>query len=333
MPIVDLNNYQPSGEGDGASGKDLPPYGPGGIYHEKQIGSLCAVHCVNNLLQGPMFDYGAFQMVARQLDKKERELLGDSGEGLDYGNARMDGFFNIQVITAVLQNAGYSVTPVQGIENYQKMDNSKETGFILNKREHWFSIRRIGNEWFDLNSCLKVPRHYNAADVRWHISDAVKEGYSVFVVRGKFPRCALEEDHKKLIEAIQGCGRRDQGYSLFAGQGQTLASSGSSTQPAAAAGPSDAAALRAARLARFGGGGPAPPVPAAAPTSAPVSTAPAQNVSGSTGASASTAGRVPPQDPKLQQLVDMGFDIGKAKYALESAKGDQNAAMELLLQQ
>ncbi|KAJ1473741.1 hypothetical protein T484DRAFT_1835000 [Baffinella frigidus] len=28
-----------------------------GAYHEKQIGSLCAVHCMNNLLQGPYFDF------------------------------------------------------------------------------------------------------------------------------------------------------------------------------------------------------------------------------------------------------------------------------------
>ena len=27
-----------------------------GIHHEKQIGGLCAVHCINNLVQGPEFD-------------------------------------------------------------------------------------------------------------------------------------------------------------------------------------------------------------------------------------------------------------------------------------
>jgi len=27
-----------------------------GMYHEKQIGGLCAVHCMNNLMQGPEFD-------------------------------------------------------------------------------------------------------------------------------------------------------------------------------------------------------------------------------------------------------------------------------------
>merc|ERR1740123_2224155 len=126
-----------------------------------------------------------------------------------------------------------------------KTDTAKEVAFILNKQEHWFALRRIGREWFDLNSCLKTPRHYTDGDVRFHISDAVKQGYSVFVVRGDFPRSALEEDSKKLIEAVQGCGRPDQGHSLFAGSGQRL-DSGATSAPASAGGAgggaSDAAA-------------------------------------------------------------------------------------------
>merc|ERR1719476_767448 len=117
----------------------------------------------------------------------------------------------------------------------RKTDFSKYQAFILNKQEHWFALRRLGREWFDLNSCLKTPRHYTDADVRFHISDAVKQGYTVFAVRGDFPRSALEEDAKKLVEAVQGCGRPDQGYSLFAGEGQTLASGGSN-RPAPVAG-------------------------------------------------------------------------------------------------
>lgn len=36
-----------------------------GIHHEKQIGGLCAVHCINNLVQGPEFD--EIQVHHRQL--------------------------------------------------------------------------------------------------------------------------------------------------------------------------------------------------------------------------------------------------------------------------
>lgn len=304
MPIVGLSNFQSASDGDGASGEKLPPWGPGGIYHEKQVGSLCAVHCVNNMLQGPLFDHGDFEDVALELDRKERQLL-EGGQGLDYGNARADGFFNVQVINAVLTNAGYSMELVdrEAVVN-ARVDTAKELAFILNKREHWFCLRRLGREWFDLNSCLKTPRHYTDADVRFHIRDAVKEGYSVFVVRGDFPKSALEEDSKKLVEAVQGCGHPDQGYSLFAGSGQRL-DGGARQAPAA----SSADAMRAARLARLGGGGgPAPPV---APTPEP---------------------EAPPAvDPALQALMDMGFSKEKAVAALEAAGGDAEMAAEILL--
>ena len=95
---------------------------------------------------------------------------------------------------------------------------------------------------------MRTPQHYTAADVRFHIRDAIQQGYSVFVVRGAFPKSALEEDSKKLIEAVQGCGRPGQGYSLFAGGGQTLG--GGAAAPSA----NDANSMRAARLARLGGG-------------------------------------------------------------------------------
>eukprot|EP00933_Yihiella_yeosuensis_P062449 TRINITY_DN65406_c0_g1_i1.p1 TRINITY_DN65406_c0_g1~~TRINITY_DN65406_c0_g1_i1.p1 ORF type:complete len:355 (+),score=105.09 TRINITY_DN65406_c0_g1_i1:75-1139(+) len=351
MPIVGLSNFQSAGEGDGASGKDLPPYGPGGIYHEKQIGSLCALHCVNNLLQGPMFDEWNFRQVAQELDREEARLMG--GQNLDYGNARMDGFFNVQVVQAVLERAGYTVNALTG-EAGKTPEPTKETAFILNKREHWFSLRRIGREWFDLNSCLKVPRHYNDADLRFHIGDAVKEGYSVFVVRGNFPKSALEDDHKKLIEAVQGCGRPDQGYSLFAGSGQTLSGgSAASGAPAPAAGASDAAALRAARLARFGGGGgpaapaaaPAAPAPAAAapapalvmggggrldgkdPTPEPAAAATAQATGGLVGG----GGRVGGDSEAVETLMAMGFDKVKAEQALQACNGSIEAAAERLL--
>merc|ERR1719443_690650 len=127
-------------------------------------------------------------------------------------------------------------------------DTAKETAFVLNKREHWFSLRRIGREWFDLNSCLRTPRHYTDADLRFHIRDAVREGYSVFAVRGDFPRCALEDDSKKLVEAVQGCGRPGQGHSLFAGAGQRLDGTGGTAAPSPAAGSApDAAAPRGSR--------------------------------------------------------------------------------------
>lgn len=340
MPIVGLSNFASASDGDGADGRKMPPFGPGGIYHEKQIGSLCAIHCVNNLLQGPLFDESEFRRVAAELDRAEASLLG--GQDMDYGNARADGFFNVQVVQAVLERAGFNLqTWTKKVDG--EMDTAKETGFILNKREHWFAIRHIGQEWFDLNSCMKTPQHYDDRDVRFHIWDAVKEGYSVFCVRGNYPKCALEEDGKKLVEAVQGCGRPHQGYSKFAGAGQSLGG-GSSASAAPAPAASDAAALRAARLARFGGpGGASPPVDSAAPAALPAAASPAAASSPTSSPSAAPAPSLAAAVmaapaaaaagvmPGLERLLDMGFPRDKAQAALRDAKGNVEAAAEILL--
>lgn len=235
MPIQSISDFASDGpEGEKVDGTKLPPFGPGGIYHEKQVGAMCAKHCINNLLQGPLFDEGMLSDVALRLDAEERRLLGGAAGLEDGGNVRSDGFYNVQVIRVVLERAGFTMDPLTA-EDSRKILNepAKQQGFILNKREHWFSLRRIGREWFDLNSCLRNPRHFTDSDLSHQVSDATKEGYSVFVVRGEFPRCALEDDHKKLLEAVQGCGHYRQGHCLFAGEGQSLG--GGSSQPAAAA--------------------------------------------------------------------------------------------------
>lgn len=328
MPIASLSDFSrdDAGGGDGASGKDLPPFGPGGIYHEKQVASMCAVHCVNNMLQGPLFEYSDFGQVAQQLDREEARLTGGTGLG-DGANARLDGFFNVQVMQTVLTRAGYTMTPAGSESGLDaKADTAKETAFILNKREHWFSLRRIGREWFDLNSCIKTPNHYTDGDLRFHVNDAIREGYSVFVVRGSFPTCALEQDGKKLVEAIQGCGRPGQGYSLFAGGGQTI---GGST--AAAVPQNDAAAMRAARLARLGGGGgPAPPAPTPAPAAAPAAATPAYTATAtSTPMPAATPASGPSE--QVQTLMAMGFERAKCEAALAKAKGNVEEAINYLL--
>lgn len=348
MPIASISDYsKETGGGDGASGKELPPYGPGGIYHEKQVAAMCAVHCVNNMLQGPVFQYADFGRVAQQLEREEARLLGGTGMN-DGGQMRADGFFNVQVIQHVLTSRGFLIENCAGSEGlHANMDAAKETAFILNKNEHWFALRRIGAEWFDLNSCIKVPQHFNSADVRWHVGDAVKQGYTVFVVRGPFPPCDLENDAKKLVEAVQGCGRPGQGYSLFAGGGQSI---GGTTGNSAQMTPAE---MRAARLARLGGGGPpavaqSAPVPApvpspvsqaSAPAAAPMQAAPPSAAGNQLqGLAAERAARYreqqaqkPPADPKMTQLMEMGFSQEQCADALRASNGDLDGALNRLL--
>uniref|UniRef100_A0A2K5RJ22 ubiquitinyl hydrolase 1 n=1 Tax=Cebus imitator TaxID=2715852 RepID=A0A2K5RJ22_CEBIM len=49
------------------------------IFHEKQEGSLCAQHCLNNLLQGEYFSPVELASIAHQLDEEERMRMAEGG--------------------------------------------------------------------------------------------------------------------------------------------------------------------------------------------------------------------------------------------------------------
>lgn len=57
------------------------------IYHERQLGGLCGVHCLNNLLQGPHFGPGDLAEIGVQLDEQEHQLLKQCRDNEDTGSA------------------------------------------------------------------------------------------------------------------------------------------------------------------------------------------------------------------------------------------------------
>nr|VZI40756.1 unnamed protein product [Spirometra erinaceieuropaei] len=67
------------------------------IYHEKQQGSFCAQHCLNNLLQGEYFNAGDLADIAHQLDVQERAALGQTPSETSCLNNDETGFFSVQV--------------------------------------------------------------------------------------------------------------------------------------------------------------------------------------------------------------------------------------------
>lgn len=74
----------------------------GMLYHEVQESKLCAVHCVNTVLQGPFFSEFDLAALASDLDRKERQMmLGGSTTGdflsEESHNVSLDGDFSIQV--------------------------------------------------------------------------------------------------------------------------------------------------------------------------------------------------------------------------------------------
>lgn len=79
----------------------------GMLYHEVQESKLCAVHCVNTVLQGPFFSEFDLAALASDLDRSERQVMlegrvptASSGDFLteESHNVSLDGDFSIQVL-------------------------------------------------------------------------------------------------------------------------------------------------------------------------------------------------------------------------------------------
>lgn len=128
------------------------------IYFEKQSNDrLCGVHCLNSLLQGPYFDPGMLSEIGLRLDEMENALY--SGGPSQHSNVDDDGNYNIQVLTEALKVYGAEIVPLRNSEAVKLINKNmdKVEAFIFNSSTHWFSIRKIDNIWFNLNSTNSLP--------------------------------------------------------------------------------------------------------------------------------------------------------------------------------
>uniref|UniRef100_H2SND7 ubiquitinyl hydrolase 1 n=1 Tax=Takifugu rubripes TaxID=31033 RepID=H2SND7_TAKRU len=186
------------------------------IFHEKQEGSLCAQHCLNNLLQGEYFTPVDLSSIAHQLDEEERMRMAEGGMASEEyrtflqqpsGNMDDSGFFSIQVISNALKVWGLEIILFNSREYQSLMINpmyEAHTIFLL--------------QWFNLNSLLTGPELISDTYLALFLAQLQQEGmfkcswiqsifwrsekytkglfctgYSIFVIRGNLPECEAEQ--------------------------------------------------------------------------------------------------------------------------------------------
>jgi len=180
------------------------------IFHEKQEGSLCAQHCLNALLQETYYTAVDLANIARQLDEEERIRMTESRIGMhseeykkfvEQPSSNLDdsGFFSIQVIASAisawdLEIISYASSDPRSVS--AKANPNFQTAFICNMREHWFTIRKLGRQWFNLNSLLTGPELISDTYLKLFLAQLETEGYSIHVVFGKLPDCIADQTLK-----------------------------------------------------------------------------------------------------------------------------------------
>ncbi|KAG7188105.1 hypothetical protein KM043_015954 [Ampulex compressa] len=175
------------------------------IFHEKQEGYLCAQHCLNALLQGPYFNAVDLANFGHQMDEEERIRMAESGiDSEDYKlfleqpSENMDdsGYFSVQVISSALKVWGLELIPYNSTEPTALLaqnDPSQMKAYICNYKGHWFTIRKLGSQWFNLNSMLSGPQLISDTYLAMYLAQLLQEGYSIFIVIGTFPQCPAED--------------------------------------------------------------------------------------------------------------------------------------------
>ncbi|KHJ41921.1 Josephin [Trichuris suis] len=162
------------------------------IFFEKQEGMLCAQHALNNLLQGAYFSAVDLAEIARKLDELERSVLGTVDGDLSL-NVNDDGYFSVQVISEALKVFDLRLV---GLCDFQarNVGSLMCSAFICNFENHWFTLRRIGGRWFNLNSLNSGPTIISDSHLELFLAQLTAEGYTVFVVEGELPPCPAEND-------------------------------------------------------------------------------------------------------------------------------------------
>ncbi|XP_071697785.1 ataxin-3 homolog [Rutidosis leptorrhynchoides] len=168
----------------------------GMLYHEVQESKLCAVHCVNTVLQGPFFSEIDLAALASDLDRREHQMmLEGSAAGDDFVsteesfNVSMDGDFSIQVLQKALEVWDLQVIPLHSpVAEPAQVDPEHENAFICHLQDHWFCIRKVNGEWYNFDSLYAAPEHLSKFYLSAYLDTLKGSGWSIFLVRGNFPK-------------------------------------------------------------------------------------------------------------------------------------------------
>uniref|UniRef100_A0A914VHI1 Ataxin-3 homolog n=1 Tax=Plectus sambesii TaxID=2011161 RepID=A0A914VHI1_9BILA len=164
------------------------------IFFEKQEASLCAQHALNALLQGPFFSAVDLAEIAQQLDQLETNMMDQPGLSSTSQNMDDSGFFSVQVMSEALKVWGLELVPFTSPRAVAfKDDPTSAKAYICNHREHWFTIRRLGFQWFNLNSLLSGPQLVSDTYLHLFLAQLVNDGYTIFVIVGDLPTCQADE--------------------------------------------------------------------------------------------------------------------------------------------
>lgn len=173
------------------------------IYHETQTAHMCALHAINNLLQDAEFTANDLVRIGHELDKHERALYGsisgDVNDSLESWNLDPSGNFSIQVMIVALALYGLELVSLNSSDPRAiaaAQNTYNQQAFVCHKDDHWFTIRKFGSKWYNLDSLLRYPKRLsdNAIHLSLFATRELTDSYTgIFVVMGNLQNANMNE--------------------------------------------------------------------------------------------------------------------------------------------
>jgi len=162
------------------------------IFFEKQEAALCAQHALNMLLQGSYFTAVDLAELARELDRRESGMLNNAAATSQ--NMDDSGYFSVQVVQHALNVWNLELVPLRNPRAAPyRQEPTVGRAYICNHREHWFTVRKFGFQWFQLNSLLNGPQLISDTYLSLFFEQLHRDGYSIFAVLGDLPQCVADD--------------------------------------------------------------------------------------------------------------------------------------------
>ena len=142
------------------------------IYWEKQTLALCGHHSLNALLQGPHVSTQDLQKIADVLDEAERKLGLKDENGPSENVDVNTGNYSLQVLEEALKKT-FQLKLTSVFKRTELNEAAKNKAFLLNAHQHWFAIREIRGQWWNLNSQLAAPSKVNG-EIVWYLESMIQ---------------------------------------------------------------------------------------------------------------------------------------------------------------
>ncbi|XP_034689158.1 josephin-like protein [Vitis riparia] len=170
------------------------------IYHERQRLQYCLLHALNNLFQEKdIFTRAKLNAIAEKLslDDPNKETWTPLSVLFKPHHNMITGNYDINVLTAALEGKGKSVIwhdRRNGASSID-LDGAEDTlmGIMLNisvrrfggiwNGRHWFTLRKMGGVWYNLDSDLKSPQSFkDVEEVKKFLDCIIDGGGEIFLV-------------------------------------------------------------------------------------------------------------------------------------------------------